>query len=41
MGRKVRNTNKRLQGFNDNIKSNIVDQVNESVMNIKYPILDA
>lgn len=40
-GGKLETPTKRLQGFNDNIKSSIVDQVNESVMNIKDPILDA
>ena len=41
MERKLENTNKRLQELNDHLKSNIVDQVNESVMSIKDTIIEA
>ena len=41
MARKFENTNKRLQKLNDHLKTNIVDQVNESVMSIKDTITDA
>ena len=39
--RKFENTNKRLQELNNHLKSNIVDQVNESIMSIKDTIIDA
>ena len=35
MDMKFKNTNKRLQESNDHLKTNIVDQVNESVMSMK------
>ena len=41
MERKFENTNKRLQELNNHLKSNIVDQVNESIMSIKDTIIDA
>ena len=41
MERKFENTNKRLQELNDHLKTNIVDQVNESVMSIKDTLTDA
>ena len=41
MERKFENTNKKLQEFNDHLKTNIVDQVNKSVMSIKDTITDA
>ena len=41
MERKFENTNKRLQELNDHLKTNIVDQMNESVMSIKDTIIDA
>ena len=41
MERKFENTSKRLQGWNDHLKTNIVDQINESVMSIKDKIIDA
>ena len=41
MDGKFENTNKRLQELNDNLKTNIVDQMNESVMSIKDTIIDA
>ena len=41
MERKFENTNKRLQELNDHLKTSIVDQVNEIVMNIKDIIIDA
>ena len=41
MERKFENTNKRLQELNDHLKTNIADQVNESVMSIKDTITDA
>ena len=40
MERKFENTNKRLQEWNDHLKTNIVDQVNESVISIKEAIND-
>ena len=39
--RKFENTNKILQELNDHLKTNIVDQMNESVMSIKDTIIDA
>ena len=41
MERKFENTNKRLEELNDHLKTNIVDQMNESVMSIKDTIIDA
>ena len=41
MERKFENTNKRLQELNARLKTNIVDQMNESVMSIKDTIIDA
>ena len=41
MDGKSKNTNKRLQELNDNLKTNIVDQMNESFMSIKDTIIDA
>ena len=35
MDMKFKNTSKRLQESNDHLKTNIVDQVNESVMSMK------
>ena len=35
MERKFENTNKRLQELNDHLKTNIVDEMSESVMSIK------
>ena len=35
MERKFENTNKRLEELNDHLKTNIVDQMNESIMSIK------
>ena len=35
MERKFENTNKRLQELNDHLKTNIVVEMNESVMSIK------
>ena len=40
MERKFENTNKRLQELNDHLKTNIVDQMNESIMSIKDTIID-
>ena len=39
--RKFENTYKRLQELNDHLKTNTVDQMNESVMSIKDTIIDA
>ena len=41
MERKFENTNKRLEELNDHLKTNIVDQMNESIMSIKDTIIDA
>ena len=41
MERKFENTNNRLEELNDHLKTNIVDQMNESVMSIKDTIIDA
>ena len=41
MERKFENTNKRLQELNDHLKTNIVDQMNESVTGIKDATIDA
>ena len=41
MERKFENTKKRLQELNDHLKTNIADQMNESVMSIKDTIIDA
>ena len=41
MQRKFENTNKRLQELNDHLKTNIVDQMNESVVSVKDTITDA
>ena len=41
MERKFENTKKRLQELNDHLKTNIADQMNESVMSIKDMIIDA
>ena len=41
MERKFENTNKRLEELNDHLKTNIVDQMNESVMSIKDTVIDA
>ena len=40
MERKFENTNKRLEELNDHLKTNIVDQMNESIMSIKDTIID-
>ena len=40
MERKFENTNKRLEELNDHLKTNIVDQMNESMMSIKDTIID-
>ena len=39
--RKFEKTNKRLQELNGHLKTNIDDQMNESVMSIKNTIIDA
>ena len=39
MERKFEKTNERLQELNDHLKTNIVDQTNESVMSIKDTII--
>ena len=41
MERKFENTNKRLQELNDHLKTNIVDQMNESILSLKDTIIDA
>ena len=41
MERKFENTNNRLEELNDHLKTNIVDQMNESIMSIKDKIIDA
>ena len=41
MERKFENTSERLQEWNDHLKTNIVDQINASVMSIKDKIIDA
>ena len=41
MERKFENTNNRLQELNDHLKTNIMDQMNESVISIKDTITDA
>ena len=41
MERKFEKTNKRLQELNGHLKTNIDDQMNESVMSIKNTIIDA
>ena len=41
MERKFGNTKKRLQELNDHLKTNIVDQMNESVTSIKDTVIDA
>ena len=41
MDRKFENTSERLQEWNDHLKTNIVDQINASVMSIKDKIIDA
>ena len=41
MERKSENTNNRLQELNDHLKTNIMDQMNESVISIKDTIIDA
>ena len=40
MERKFENTNNRLQELNDHLKTNIVDEMNESVISIKDTIID-
>ena len=40
MQRKFENTDRRLQGLNDNLKNNIVDKMNKSVMSIKDTIIN-
>ena len=40
MERKFENTNKRLEELNDHLKTNIVDQMNESMMSIKDTIIN-
>ena len=41
MERKFENTNNRLEELNVHLKTNIVDQMNESIMSIKDKIIDA
>ena len=41
MERKFEKTNKRLQELNSHLKTNIDDQMNESVRSIKNTIIDA